>query len=129
MLWLLRANANPEVDRLLPMEPLLPWMERIAALGHGTPTEMSRAEALRVATEARPAESLGLGPAADLAGLAPGQRVTVTPDDNARVPVEGVLLGADAHEVVIRRTDPTAGELNLHFPRAGFDVVAAAAAE
>jgi glutathione S-transferase len=62
---------------------------------------------------------------ADLAGLAPGQRVTVTPDDNARVPVVGTLLAADTHEIVIGRTDPVAGQLNLHFPRAGYDVLAA----
>jgi glutathione S-transferase len=121
VLWVLRANANPEIDRLLPMEPLLPWYERIAQLGHGSPTELSPAQALQIAAEATPAE-----PAAavvDTAGLERGQRVTVTPDDNARVPVAGTLLAADAHEVVIRRTDLVAGEINVHFPRAGFDVL------
>jgi glutathione S-transferase len=124
VLWLLRANTNPEIDRLLPIQPLLPWMERIAQLGHGSAAEMSRAEALRIATEAAPA-GVAIGAMEDLAGLAPGQQVTVTPDDNARVPVAGTLLSADAHEVVIGRTDPVAGQLNLHFPRAGYDVLPA----
>jgi hypothetical protein len=50
--------------------------------------------------------------------------VSVTPDDTGRDPVVGRLVAASAHEVVLRRTDPQVGEINVHFPRAGFDVVA-----
>ena len=85
---------------------------------------MSRAEALRIATEAAPAR-VGIGAMADLAGLAPGQRVTVAPDDDARVPVVGTLLAADVHEIVIRRSDREVGEVCVHFPRAGFVVASA----
>ena len=51
--------------------------------------------------------------------------VTVTPDDVGRDPVEGVLVGADDRGVVIRRCDPQAGVLHVHFPRAGYDVAPA----
>ena len=54
--------------------------------------------------------------------LPPGTRVTVTPDDFAKVPVTGTLVAADRHEVVVHHTSADAGDLRLHFPRAGFEV-------
>ncbi len=51
--------------------------------------------------------------------------VVVTPDDTGRDPVRGILVAADAQELMIRRSGPRLGEVNLHSPRAGFDVVAA----
>ena len=48
----------------------------------------------------------------------------MTPDDNARVPVTGRLVAASDSELIIHRHDPQAGDLHLHFPRLGFDVVA-----
>ena len=45
--------------------------------------------------------------------------------DNARVAVSGTLVAASASEVVILRLDEQAGDLHLHFPRLGFDVIAA----
>jgi len=59
----------------------------------------------------------------DLGGIRPGTQVKVTPDDNARVPVSGQLVAADAFEVVIHRHDPQVGDLQIHFPRLGFEVV------
>ena len=49
----------------------------------------------------------------------------VTPDDTGRDPVRGTLLAADAEELVIRSSHPRVGEINIHFPRAGFDIVPA----
>ena len=49
----------------------------------------------------------------------------MTPDDNARVTVTGTLVAASDSEVVIRRRDEQAGELHIHFPRLGYDLVAA----
>jgi glutathione S-transferase len=48
--------------------------------------------------------------------------VTVAADDYGRDPVAGTLLGLSAQNIVIRRVDPQVGELNLHFPRAGFRI-------
>ena len=66
-----------------------------------------------------------LQPDGDPGGLRAGCPVVVTPDDNARVPVKGTLVAAGAGEIVIHRHDPQAGDLHIHFPRLGFDVVAA----
>ncbi len=123
-IFLLRKNCPPEVDALLDLAPLLPWYERIASIGHGTFTEMSVEEAFEVARHATPAPVTHLPPDGD-PDFKAGTAVVVTPDDNARVPVRGTLVGASATEVVIHHRDPQAGDLHVHFPRLGFDVVAA----
>ncbi len=122
---LLRKNAPPEVDALVGFQGLEAWYGRIAAIGHGRPTDMTPEEALAVAQAARPMPVTHLRPDGDPGGLKPGASVTVTPDDNARVPVTGTLVAASAALVVIHRHDPQAGDLHLHFPRLGFDVMPA----
>jgi glutathione S-transferase len=122
-IFLLRANCPPEVDALLDLAPLLPWYERIAAIGHGSFTPMSAEDAFEVARNAQPAPVTHL-PAVGDPDLQPGAPVVVTPDDNARVPVHGTLVAANDQEVVIRRQDAQAGTLQVHFPRLGFDVAA-----
>ena len=124
-LFLLRKNCPPDVDALLGLTDLLPWFDRIAALGHGTPTEMSAEQAFDVARAAQPAPVTHLDPNGDPGGLKAGSWVIVTPDDNARVPVQGTLVAASDAEIVIHRRDEQAGDLHIHFPRLGFDLVAA----
>ena len=124
-IFLLRRNCPADVDALLGLAPLVPWFDRIAALGHGTPTEMSPEQAFEVARAATPAPVTHLDPDGDPGGLKAGCPVVVTPDDNARVPVAGTLVAASGDEVVIHRRDMQAGDLHIHFPRLGFDVVAA----
>lgn len=124
-LYLLRKNCPPELDALLGLAPLLPWYERIAAFGHGSPAAITAEQALEAARAAAPSPVTHLAPDGDPGGLRAGCPVVVTPDDNARVPVRGTLVAAGEHEVVIHRKDPQAGDLHLHFPRLGFDLVAA----
>ncbi len=123
--YLLRKNCPPDVDALLGLAPLAPWYDRISAFGHGTSTPMSAEEAFAAAKAAEPVRVVHLEPNGDPGGLKAGTRVTVTPDDNARVPVTGTLVAANDREVVIHHRDTQAGDLHLHFPRLGFDVVAA----
>ena len=124
-LFLLRKNCPPEVDALLGLAPIAPWFDRIAAFGHGTPTAMTAEAAFEAARAATPAAVTHLDPNGDPGGLEAGCPVIVTPDDNARVPVKGTLVAASDAEIVIHRKDAQAGDLHLHFPRLGFDVVAA----
>ncbi len=127
-LFLLRKNCPPEVDTLLglaPASPLLAWYDRIAGFGHGTPTAMTAEQAFAVARAASPLPVAHLNPNGDPGGLQAGCPVTVTPDDNARVPVSGTLVAAGAQEIVIHHKDAQAGDLHIHFPRVGFDVLAA----
>lgn len=123
-IFLLRKNCPPEVDALLGFAPVVPWYDRIAAFGHGMPREMTAEQAFEVARTQEPAPVTHLDPDGDPGGLRAGCPVVVTPDDNARVPVRGTLVAASAHEVVIHHQDAEAGNLHIHFPRLGFDVVA-----
>ncbi len=122
---LLRANAGAEaIDAQLHIAPeVVAWMDRIAAIGHGTKTDMTPGDAVALAKAATPADP-GLGDN-DPSGLSLRTTVSVTPNDNARVPVTGTLVGADAQEVVIAVENAEAGKLHVHFPRAGFDTLAA----
>ena len=123
-LWLLRHQGGPEAEAKLPLAPFQDWYDRIAAIGHGRPTEMHASAALDLALRLQP-ETPAIPCDADPSGLKVGQQVIVTPDDTGRDPVRGTLLAADAEELVIRSVHPRVGEINIHFPRAGFDAVAA----
>ena len=123
-LWFLRKWGGAETERWLPVKPLIGWVERVAALGYGSPTEIAGEAALGIARKTTPIVA-EIAPDGDPTGLKHGTRVTVTPDDVGRDPVEGELVAADDREVVIRRSDPRAGTVHVHFPRAGYDVAAA----
>jgi glutathione S-transferase len=123
---LLRKNCPAEVDAMLGIDGPLPgWYDRVTAIGHGQPTPTTSEEALALARAAHPLPVTHLRPDGDAGGLCAGATVTVTPDDNARVPVTGTLVAASDSEIVIHRQDAMAGDLHLHFPRLGFDVVPA----
>lgn len=123
--FLLRKNSPPEVDQLAGLGGLEAWYDAIASIGHGNPQPMTAEDALGIARAAQPLPLTHLRSDGDPAGLRAGTSVVVTPDDNARVPVRGTLVAASATEVVIHRHDPQAGDLHVHFPRLGFDVMPA----
>ena len=127
-LWLLRANCGAEtIDAEIGIDRVVAaWMERIAAIGHGTSTEMKPEEAVAAAKAAEPSAP-GIAEDSDPTGIAAGAEVSVTPADNARVPVTGTLVAADAQEIVVRRDSAETGTVNVHFPRAGFEVIASGA--
>ena len=120
IIWFLRQSGGGKAEGLLPIEKLSAWYDRVAAIGHGKPQAMSSAEALAVGRDAEPTMP-DIAVNGDPSGLQSGQRVSVTPDDTGRDPVVGVPAAADAQEIVIRRSDPEVGEMQVHFPRAGFE--------
>ena len=120
-LWFVRQNGGPSASALLPgLAPLRDWYERIEAIGHGTPQAMQASDALAVAAGAEPA-ALDEAPS-ELPGFYLGDVVCVTPDDTGRDSVRGTLLAASRDTIILGRTDPLAGRINLHFPRNGFDI-------
>ena len=123
VLFLMRSADAQAVDRLLGLAPVLGWFDRVGGLGHGRPTPLSGEDALAEAKAAEPASMDHIVQTVE--DLAPGTRVTVTPDDFARVPVTGTLMAAGAHEIVVHHTSVETGDLHLHFPRAGFEIAAA----
>jgi glutathione S-transferase len=123
-IYLLRKNCPPEVDAFVGFDgPIPAWYERLSAIGHGQPVAMTEQEAFDVARQAQPAPVTHLRADGDPHGLRAGSVVSVTPDDNARVPVKGTLVAAGDSEIIIHRKDEQAGDLHIHFPRLGFDVL------
>jgi glutathione S-transferase len=120
-LWFIEKNCDARSSPLAEFPHTVEWMSRIRMIGHGKSVPMTSVEAIEVAKASTPSTQPAPDPH-DPAGRRPGQRVRVTPDDFARVPVTGELVRSDAYEIVIRRTDERAGEVLVHFPRAGFVV-------
>ncbi len=122
--WFLRLNLGSSAAPLDGFPRLVAWAERLAAIGHGRPRQLSAQQALDVAREATSIAKATVDPQ-DPVGRKPGQTVSVTPDDTGRDPVVGELVASDVHEIVIRRSDREIGEVCVHFPRAGFVVAPA----
>ena len=123
-LWFIR-RAAPVAGILAPHAHVNAWLDRLAALGHGTSQAMDSADALAVAAAATAHAPTALEPEP---GLAAGDAVSIAATDYGTDPVAGTLVGLNARESVLRRVDPRAGTLHVHFPRAGFQVKKDAAA-
>jgi glutathione S-transferase len=119
-LWFLGGAVPKIMDELLVGLPkTLAWRDRVRAIGHGTRSEMTPAEALEAARTSEPATYTAHDPA-DPLGVAPGQPVRVMADDYGRDPIDGVLVAANPERIVIAREDESLGRLHVHFPRAGY---------
>ena len=99
----------------------LAFMERMAAFGHGNPADISSADALQIAKSATP-RPVRNPVAMETNGIALGDQASVMPVDTGLDPVTGELVMASADRIVIRRSDPRAGTVHVHFPRLGFQL-------
>lgn len=98
------------------------WMDSILAIGHGSQTDMTSESALAVATAEEPM-TLATVSKDDPQGLTVGQSVSVFPDVNGgEQAVSGRLRMADAETVAIDRVSDQAGNVCVHFPRAGYRI-------
>ena len=86
--------------------------------------DMPAGKALDIAKSSEP-QAPGVPADGDPSGLRAGQEVVVRADDRGRDPIRGALVAADAEEVVIRHENGRVGTVHVHFPRAGFEVLAA----
>ena len=123
--WFLQVRMG-QGDTPSPLDRLpkvVEWSQRMKAFGNGKPAELSAADALEVA-KAATAEP-GKIDDKDPSGLRAGQKISVTPDDTGKVPVEGTLVGLTNDRISIVRSDQRVGDVVVHFPRAGFVVQAA----
>jgi glutathione S-transferase len=112
--------ASPGVRNLLAsFEHVARWMQTIRAFGHGRMTTLSSADAVKVARNCTP---LALEHSSDSEEFPPGTSVEVLPTDYAFDPVAGALQRLGADEIAIRRSDARAGDLVVHFPRAGYEI-------
>jgi glutathione S-transferase len=122
LIWFIRGRYSKGPEFLAQFPALGAWEDRVKAIGHGTPTDMSAQDALDVARAARPAPPEHADPG-DPQGLKPGDRVTVTPDGPGAAPaVEGTVLAVTAEDIAILRDDDRVGTVAVHFPRVGYRV-------
>jgi len=106
---------------LAPYPKTLAFAARMAAIGHGKYAEITSGEAIRLANSAQP-EAIGGATAFETGGISLGEQVQAMPVDSGLDPVTGELVNASADEIVIRRTDPRAGTVHVHFPRFGYQI-------
>jgi hypothetical protein len=90
-------------------------------MGHGARQDLDADAALQIARDSTPLAGAGIDPG-EPNHLELGMRVAVIPDDYAFDPVVGDLVTANPRELAVRRTDPVAGDIVVHFPRLGFQV-------
>ncbi|MEO1775610.1 MAG: glutathione S-transferase family protein [Pseudomonadota bacterium] len=123
IIWFVRGRcaAGPALIAEFPM--IEAWEARIAAIGHGTRGPDTDGEAaIAAAAAAAPAGPEGADDH-DPQGLRPGMRVSVNPDvDGGEQPTEGVVRYAALDRVTILRESARAGQVAVHFPRAGYRV-------
>ena len=127
-LWFSRVRVPVMADILDATPAVLRWMDRMAAFGHGTMEKYSSAEAIAACKAASAAASLTEAVFQDEHGIALGSLVTVTAESFGQEPTEGVLLAASRTRYSLRREDPRAGIVQVHFPRIGYVLRAVAPA-
>jgi glutathione S-transferase len=124
--WFVSNFVAEEAVKLLAEFPRVrAWYQRLNAIGHGTPSDMTPEDAVKVARDAVPHDKEHEDPH-EPNGLKPGQKVMVMADDYGRDPITGTLVSSSMHRISIARTDEQAGDVVVHFPRAGFWVMPAA---
>ncbi len=120
LIWFVRGRWSGGPELLTEFPSLEAWETRVDDIGHGTPTEMTAAEALDVARAAEPAPPLA--DPTDPQSLA-GRRVAVVPDvDGGDPEVTGLVHGCDRESIAIRHENPRIGHVSVHFPRVGYRV-------
>ena len=122
IVWFVKGRYGDAPAFLSEFPKLLAWADRMAALGHGTSSPVSPADALAAAKAAEPSTPEASDPR-DPQGLKPGQSVTVVPvTDSGDPKVEGVVHAVSRDRIVVRRETGEAGTLAVHFPRVGYRV-------
>lgn len=118
-LWFSRV-VNPAMAGILDATPhVIAWMDRMAAIGHGSSTKLTSTEAIAIAAAAQPAP-LTDDTFQDDHGIALGSRVTINAETFGQEPTEGILRAATRTRYTLERTDERAGMVHVHFPRIGF---------
>lgn len=122
VIWFVRGRWEGGPPLLSEFAQVERWEGAIQAIGHGTRSDMSAEDAIARAAACTP-QDLDAPTEHDPQGLTKGLAVVVSPDlDGGEQPVEGTIVAASADTVTLRRSDPDAGDLNVHFPRAGYRV-------
>jgi glutathione S-transferase len=131
-IWYTRTQVAPLADILNVTPSVNEWANRMEAIGHGAMTKLTSADAIAIAKLAEPAAT-GANLLIDSAfqddhGIPLGTRVTIAAESFGNEPTEGDLVAATRTHYTLRREDPRAGVVHVHFPRIGYVLRAASPA-
>jgi glutathione S-transferase len=123
-LWYTRVQVPVMADILNATPAVAEWMDRIAAIGHGSMDKFTAADAITVAKAAEPMPS-GQNLLIDSAfqddhGIPLGSAVTITAETFGPESTAGVLIAATRTHYTLQREDPRVGTVHVHFPRVGY---------
>jgi glutathione S-transferase len=114
LVWFIGSTHGTAFTAGLPA--LTAWAGRVKAIGHGTRTEITAADALAVARGASREVSADVDPRS---GFVAGQAVTVRTEDPGANPVAGRLMRLTTAGITLLRDDDQVGAVAVHFPRMG----------
>ena len=123
-IWYTRTQVPVLADILNATPSVGEWANRMEAIGHGAMTRLAPEDAIAIAKAAEP-EPPGSNLLVDSAfqddhGIPLGTRVSITPESFGTEPTEGELIAATRTHYSLRREDPRAGTVHVHFPRIGY---------
>ncbi len=120
--WFIRGRYDKGPEFLDQFVMLAAWEQRVGAIGHGQPSDLSALAALEIARHTSPNVVEQADPG-DPQGLTPGETVEIVPEAVSGHPaVAGQVVGVNAQEIVLLHEDPRVGQVALHFPRVGYRV-------
>ena len=120
-LWFTRVRTSVLADILNATPAVLDWMDRMAAMGHGTMEKFTAQDAIAVAAASTPAD-LQCDIFQDEHGIALGSQVMISAENFGLEPTHGELVAATRMHYTLRRTDERAGRVHVHFPRIGYSL-------
>ena len=119
-LWFSRKRV-PVMAGILDATPaVLAWMDRMAALGHGSIEKFSATEAIAVCSASTRATAQNDNTFQHEHGIPLGSRVTVAAETFGPEATEGELVAATRTRYTLKRVDARAGTVHVHFPRIGY---------
>ena len=119
-LWFSRKRV-PVMAGILDATPhVLRWMDRMAALGHGTKEEISATEAIAACAASTGAATQNDETFQDEHGIPLGSLVTIAAETFGPEATEGELVAATRTRYTLKRVDARAGTVHVHFPRIGY---------
>ncbi|GJM08824.1 MAG: glutathione S-transferase [Lysobacteraceae bacterium] len=97
------------------------WYQRVSNIGHGEREEITQEAAFTAAADAEPRP---LPTSVTNSTIALDSEIEVAPSDYGIRPVTGTLAALTENRIIVARQHPELGNLHVHFPRAGYSLVA-----
>lgn len=98
-----------------------PWMERVAALGHGHERSLRAESAIEIASSSTP-KRIDVCEISEAEEAFLGDVVLINSVDDCSSPSVGVLVFLGDHQISLRLSGQRLGTSHVHFPRVGYRI-------